>query len=595
MSTRSSRRRRQGRSAHATPASTSGVACMTIPLTTVDARSSVASTTSSMRMDGRSDLYSASSRPTQCTKGRTTKDQSADLLEPGSKSKPNLHGNSSGCPSSSPMISAMSVRECMDKTPASDKTVDSVVEEEDASPSKVLLDKSRYSHTFHIHTSIRSSPLSKESPEQNFRGFFNLSMLLLGVSNLRLIVENFQKYGWLLNWPRGDLNLQDIQMVAISMSFQAASLMIAFFGEKCATFVQETPSALWFIAVIHVLNISFAIVIPTYISWSLIWHPIAAAVPLFFATTLLLKLISYVLVNSDLRRDALAKIHGRPVGGATSFDPHPVQAETNTVPEACPVIYPANINIRDILYFTFAPTLCYQQLYPRTSRVHKMFLFKRFVELSTSLGGMYFLSVQYAAPTLKNSIEALDNMDMLRLLERMLKLSVVSVVIWLLMFWSFFHCWLNILAELLRFGDRRFYQPWWNARDISEYWRLWNSPVYNWGKRHVYLPLILNFGFHPMVALAVVFCISALLHELLIAVPTHCLNGIAFLGMMGQVPLIFIVGAIFSCSRKMFHRPKNDALFDTIGNFVFWITFTIVGQPACVLLYYTQWYKANKV
>ncbi|KAJ1343072.1 hypothetical protein BSLG_002098 [Batrachochytrium salamandrivorans] len=489
MSTRSSRRRRQGRSAHATPASTSGVACMTIPLTTVDARSSVASTTSSMRMDGRSDLYSASSRPTQCTKGRTTKDQSADLLEPGSKSKPNLHGNSSGCPSSSPMISAMSVRECMDKTPASDKTVDSVVEEEDASPSKVLLDKSRYSHTFHIHTSIRSSPLSKEarvspcglggldpstapstapspppagitffgtSPEQNFRGFFNLSMLLLGVSNLRLIVENFQKYGWLLNWPRGDLNLQDIQMVAISMSFQAASLMIAFFGEKCATFVQETPSALWFIAVIHVLNISFAIVIPTYISWSLIWHPIAAAVPLFFATTLLLKLISYVLVNSDLRRDALAKIHGRPVGGVTSFDPHPVQAETNTVPEACPVIYPANINIRDILYFTFAPTLCYQQLYPRTSRVHKMFLFKRFVELSTSLGGMYFLSVQYAvslfskclqfnrndkivslmanfeysgaAPTLKNSIEALDNMDMLRLLERMLKLSVVRYI-----------------------------------------------------------------------------------------------------------------------------------------------------------------------
>ena len=34
----------------------------------------------------------------------------------------------------------------------------------------------------------------------------------------------------------------------------------------------------------------------------------------------------------------------------------------------------------------------------------------------------------------------------------------------LLLFYLFFHCWLNICGELLRFGDRQFYRDWWGAR-----------------------------------------------------------------------------------------------------------------------------------
>jgi diacylglycerol O-acyltransferase-1 len=33
--------------------------------------------------------------------------------------------------------------------------------------------------------------------------------------------------------------------------------------------------------------------------------------------------------------------------------------------------------------------------------------------------------------------------------------------VWLLGFYSLFHLWLNILAELLKFGDREFYKDWW--------------------------------------------------------------------------------------------------------------------------------------
>lgn len=76
---------------------------------------------------------------------------------------------------------------------------------------------------------------------------------------------------------------------------------------------------------------------------------------------------------------------------------------------------------------------------------------------------MYALIEQYAIPILKNAVTAVENKDGVMMMERVLKLSVVSVLIWLLMFYSLFHSLLNGVAEIMRFGDRRFYMPWWNA------------------------------------------------------------------------------------------------------------------------------------
>lgn len=44
----------------------------------------------------------------------------------------------------------------------------------------------------------RTSLLSTESPEQNFRGFINLAFLILIANHIRLILENFRKYGLLM-------------------------------------------------------------------------------------------------------------------------------------------------------------------------------------------------------------------------------------------------------------------------------------------------------------------------------------------------------------------------------------------------------------
>ena len=53
-------------------------------------------------------------------------------------------------------------------------------------------------------------------------------------------------------------------------------------------------------------------------------------------------------------------------------------------------------------------------------------------------------------------------------------MAVPASYFWLVIFYSTFHVWLNFLAELSQFADRRFYSDWWNAGNLSEYWRKWN-------------------------------------------------------------------------------------------------------------------------
>lgn len=46
------------------------------------------------------------------------------------------------------------------------------------------------------------SLLSEEAPSQNYRGLLNLMAILLLVTNYRLIVDNLQRYGVLVSFPK---------------------------------------------------------------------------------------------------------------------------------------------------------------------------------------------------------------------------------------------------------------------------------------------------------------------------------------------------------------------------------------------------------
>jgi len=72
----------------------------------------------------------------------------------------------------------------------------------------------------------------------------------------------------------------------------------------------------------------------------------------------------------------------------------------------------------------------------------------------------------------------MKNDDYMMILERIMKLAIPNVYGWILMFYGFFHCWMNFLAELTRFSDRNFYKDWWNSIYLDQYWRTWNLVIF---------------------------------------------------------------------------------------------------------------------
>uniref|UniRef100_A0A1I7WCT0 diacylglycerol O-acyltransferase n=1 Tax=Heterorhabditis bacteriophora TaxID=37862 RepID=A0A1I7WCT0_HETBA len=177
-------------------------------------------------------------------------------------------------------------------------------------------------------------------------------------------------------------------------------------------------------------------------------------------------------------------------------------------------LYPSTLTIINLYYFILAPTLCYELKFPRSVRRRKSFLIKRFVELIFLTFLMASLIQQWVVPTVQNSMGPLSEMEVGRCLERLLKLAIPNILIWLIGFYALFHAALNLLAEILRFADREFYRDFWNSETIQYFWKTWNIPVHRWAARHIYLPMMRN-NYSQLSATVVVFFVSAFLHEYL--------------------------------------------------------------------------------
>jgi diacylglycerol O-acyltransferase 1 len=190
----------------------------------------------------------------------------------------------------------------------------------------------------------------------------------------------------------------------------------------------------------------------------------------------------------------------------------------------------------------------------------------------------FILVQQWILPILLNSTVPFRETNVLVIIERILKLSVPNHVIWLMMFYAYFHSFLNITAELLRFGDREFYGDWWNATTVERFWQIWNIPVHNFCARHIYKPLV-KMGITKLQASMIVFFISAFFHEYLVSLPLRMFRLWSFFGMIMQLPFAFIV-------KKYFHG--------NYGNMAVWFSL-IVGQPAAILMYMHDYYVDNYV
>ncbi|EES17849.1 hypothetical protein BDA96_09G077000 [Sorghum bicolor] len=405
-----------------------------------------------------------------------------------------------------------------------------------------------------VHRKAKESPLSSDAIfKQSHAGLFNLCIVVLVAVNSRLIIENLMKYGLLIRsgfWFNAT-SLRDWPLLMCCLSLPVFPLG-AFAVEKLAFNNLITDAAA---TCFHIFLTTLEIVYPVLVILKCDSAVLSGFVLMFIACIVWLKLVSFAHTNHDIRKLITS---GKKVDNElTVADIDNLQAPT----------------LGSLTYFMMAPTLCYQPSYPRTPYVRKGWLVRQVILYLIFTGLQGFIIEQYINPIVVNSQHPLKG-GLLNAVETVLKLSLPNVYLWLCMFYCLFHLWLNILAEILRFGDREFYKDWWNAKTIDEYWRKWNMPVHKWMLRHIYFPCIRN-GISKEVAAFIAFFVSAVFHELCVAVPCHILKFWAFLGIMLQIPLIILTSYL--------KNKFNDTM---VGNMIFWFFFCIYGQPMCVLLYY---------
>ncbi|CAH1779899.1 unnamed protein product, partial [Owenia fusiformis] len=414
------------------------------------------------------------------------------------------------------------------------------------------------------------SLFSSSSGFNNYRGLLNLCIVLLVLSNARVALENIIKYGILIdplsagsvffkdpyNWPSVLLILTANVFVLFTFAVELGLSNCRIsedFGRMC-----------------HTINLLAVIVFPATVV--LIVHPIpffsSAALGIYAIT--FLKLVSYIATNQWCRANIAASRRQR----VRSMSLYPKDGANGVVSSSIVLTqYPDNLTLSDLYYFMLAPTLCYELNFPRSARIRKRFLLKRIAEMIFLFQLIIGLCQQWMIPTVNNSMKPFQDMELQVIVARALKLAVPNHLIWLMFFYWFFHSCLNVIAELLRFGDREFYRDWWNAESVTEFWSNWNVPVHKWASRHLYKPMLTR-GYTKMQASIVVFFASAFFHEYLVSVPLRMFRLWAFSGMLAQIPYAIFVA-------KYLHGKY--------GNMAVWISL-IIGQPTAILMYVHDYY-----
>jgi len=423
---------------------------------------------------------------------------------------------------------------------------------------KIQVPGSKLKEEMQSEDMVRPSLLSSESSAKSYRGLLNLGIILLVVTNFNLVVVNLLKYGILLNlniltvnqwyhWP-------GVQIFLVLHIFVICSLILEHLALK-------KKFSEYMIITLQSANIIALTLIPAWMMITMEPNPASGIVVMLFDAVFVMKLTSYAHVNHNSRLELQKReTLGEQANSLVSQNQ-----------------YPNNLTLQNLYFFIAIPTLCYQFEYPRTERIRKGFLVRRIFEAVFFSVLIVVIVEQYILPIIEKSVEPFRTNDLPRIVERLSKLAIPNLYVWLLGFYVFFHLYLNIVAEIFRYGDRLFYKDWWNSTTLGYFWRNWNMPVHNWMLDHVFIPAT-NAGFSRTQAGVMCFFISAVFHELVIAVPFNMWKFWAFFGMMGQLPLIILSG-----------RYLKD---HQAGNVLFWFSI-VLGQPFLVLMIYRDWYMRH--
>ncbi|XP_061074807.1 sterol O-acyltransferase 2 [Conger conger] len=226
------------------------------------------------------------------------------------------------------------------------------------------------------------------------------------------------------------------------------------------------------------------------------------------------------------------------------------------------------------LYFLFCPTLIYRESYPRNPYIRWNYVRVTFAQILGCLFYAYFVLVRLCIPVFMN--ENNQPFSTRTLVLAVFHSTLPGMLILLLFFFAFLHCWLNAFAEMLRFGDRMFYKDWWNSTSFTNYYRTWNVVVHDWLYSYVYQDFLwLSRRRCRTIAMLSVFIMSALVHEYVLTF------GFGFF-----YPVLFCLFAVIGV---VFNFTMTDKRKSPIWNIILWICL-FIGQGVLVCLYCQEWY-----
>ncbi|KAK4548925.1 hypothetical protein LTR36_008698 [Oleoguttula mirabilis] len=239
--------------------------------------------------------------------------------------------------------------------------------------------------------------------------------------------------------------------------------------------------------------------------------------------------------------------------------------------------YPKNLRLGNLAEFICLPTLVYELDYPRQDSINWWYVLEKTTATFGVLCVMMVISQAFIYPAVAKTVR-MKEIGM-PIEERWREFPfIVSDMLFpllieqLLTWYLIWECILNVLAELTKFADRGFYGDWWNSVTWDQYARDWNRPVHNFLLRHVYHSSISTFHLSRNSATFATFLLSALVHEMCMAIMFKKVRGYLFWMQLLQMPLV-----AFSRSRLLKGRV-------VLGNVTFWLGL-FVGPSFLTSLY----------
>ncbi|KAK3114761.1 Sterol O-acyltransferase 2 (Sterol-ester synthase 2) [Teratosphaeriaceae sp. CCFEE 6253] len=226
--------------------------------------------------------------------------------------------------------------------------------------------------------------------------------------------------------------------------------------------------------------------------------------------------------------------------------------------------YPQSLRLVNFAEFICLPTLVYELAYPRQERINWWYVAEKLSATFGVLCIMQVISQAFIYPPVAKTITMKEAGMPIEerwrefpfiVSEMLFPLLIEQLLTWYLI-WE---CILNVLAELTRFADRGFYGDWWNSVTWDQYARDWNRPVHTFLLRHVYHSSISSFHLSRHAATFVTFLLSALVHEMCMAIMFKKVRGYLFSMQLLQLPLVMV-------SRSKLLRGRV-----VLGNTMFWL------------------------